>query len=609
MRKTRKPHTRQCLGFQMLEKRNLLASFVSLNTTSGHLDIFGDPTNNTVQIDVSGNSLTVMADGVGHNFNAHDVSQINFYGGDGDDTLNNNTNINLSAAGHAGNDIITSGNGDDFIHGGDGADQISSTGGTNRLVGHNGDDIINGGSGADTIYSGWDNDTINAGAGNDSIYSERGDDIVNAGDGDDTVFGYTGDDQINGGAGNDMLYGGAGMDIIFGGDDRDTIRGGNGNDQIYGEGGNDWIGGDADDDEIYGGTGNDVGFGSDGNDTIQGNEGNDYAYGGAGNDTIHGGDGVDRLRGNEGDDFLYGDGGSDRLGGDDGNDTLDGGDGKDRLFGNNGNDTITSSDDALVRGDAGDDTISFGASTGEVATFSGNFANYEISAGIGEAIMVADTVGTDGTDTVTGATSFRFADGLQDAVIPLPYDKVVTIQPIIVSNSDGSNEAEFFGTSSQMDAIMAMIDEIFYQAEIDIDWLSANYWDNTFANVGSNANRPQSDLGTIVSTGDAAGVGHTDPLVIDMYFVEVSAGFGDQSENVANGLAYVGGNGITMHTGDNLPGFQAGREVVARVAAHEIAHNLGLGHVHIEGNLMDDGDELNESQIQTIRNSEFAISV
>lgn len=604
----RKPTTNPCLGFQMLEKRNLLASFVSFNATSGHLDIYGDATNNSVLIEVTGNTLDVSADGVDHQFDATNVSQINFFGGAGNDTLNNNTDIKLSASGHAGDDTITSGNGDDFIHGGDGADQISSTGGTNRLVGHDGDDTITGGTGNDTIYSGLDNDTINSGAGNDNIYSERGNDIINAGDGDDVVFAFTGDDQINGGAGLDTLYGGAGIDIIFGGDDRDIIRGGNGNDDLYGEHGDDWIGGDGDDDEIYGGDGNDVGFGADGNDRIEGNDGNDYAYGGDGVDTLLGGAGIDRLRGNNGNDILNGGTGADRLGGDDGNDTLDGGDGADLVFGNAGNDIITSSGDAFVRGDAGDDTITFGSSNGDVATFTGNYSNYQLTEG-NNSIVVADTVGTDGTDTVSGAEWFRFADGNQVAEVPLPYDKVVTIQPIIVSNSDGSNEAEFFGSQSQMDEIMSLVDEIFYQAEIDIDWLSANYWDNTFANVGSSSNRPQNDLGTIVSSGDLAGVGHTDHLVIDMYFVEVSAGFGNQSENVANGLAYVGGNGITMHTGDNLPGFQAGREVVARVAAHEIAHNLGLGHVHVDGNLMDDGDELNESQIQIIRDSQFAISV
>lgn len=83
------------------------------------------------------------------------------------------------------------------------------------------------------------------------------------------------------------------------------------------------------------------------------------------------------------------------------------------------------------------------------------------------------------------------------------------------------------------------------------------------------------DLFTVAEAGDAAGVGNSNDLVIDMYFVQTSAGFAPQSVNIANGLAFVSGNGITIHIGDNLPTFQDGRDVVAQVAAHEIAHNLG----------------------------------
>ena len=93
-----------------------------------------------------------------------------------------------------------------------------------------------------------------------------------------------------------------------------------------------------------------------------------------------------------------------------------------------------------------------------------------------------------------------------------------------------------------------------------------------------------------------------------MYFVEIAAGFADTTENTANGLAYVNDNGITMHVGDNLPSFLGGRDVVARVVAHEIGHNLGLDHVSDTNNLMNDGSDLNVSQITTIVNSSFTQS-
>ena len=86
-----------------------------------------------------------------------------------------------------------------------------------------------------------------------------------------------------------------------------------------------------------------------------------------------------------------------------------------------------------------------------------------------------------------------------------------------------------------------------------------------------------------------------------------SAGNGDTGEDVANGLAFIGESGVTIHIGDNLVGFEAGREVVARVTAHELAHNLGLDHVTSAGNLMKSGanagERLTQAQINAIQAS------
>jgi len=197
----------------------------------------------------------------------------------------------------------------------------------------------------------------------------------------------------------------------------------------------------------------------------------------------------------------------------------------------------------------------------------------------------------------------------------MPITEVVTVQPIIVSNTDGTNTAEFFGTPTQQGLIEGFVDDIWAQAGIDILFLSPNTWNDTFANVGTLDPRPTSDLNTVVTNGDLAGVGSTDANTIDMYFVEVAAGFSPLSDNTAAGLAFVGAPGVTQFVGDNLPTFTAGQEVVASVVAHEIGHNLGLPHIVEVENLMqaggspNPGERLNASQITTALNSNLSVLI
>lgn len=200
------------------------------------------------------------------------------------------------------------------------------------------------------------------------------------------------------------------------------------------------------------------------------------------------------------------------------------------------------------------------------------------------------------------------------AVSVLPdFTRVVTIQPIILSDNDGSNTATFFGSQNQQTTIEGLIDNIWKQAGIDINFLNINSWNNTFANNGNNNPRPGSDLNQIIGSANTAGVTHIDSDIINMFFVNTSAGFSTLSSNSAAGLAFVNGNGISQFVGSSLLDFAAGQSVIASVVAHEIGHNLGLFHTGRGiDNLMSPngtGDALTTAQINTVLNSRFATEV
>jgi Ca2+-binding RTX toxin-like protein len=334
-------------------------------------------------------------------------SDINLYGGKGNDSLFSGL----------GNDLLDGGEGDDKLNGGGGNDTLIGGAGADTLEGAQGDDLLLGGAGADRLDGGDGIDTASYetslagvaaalanqdGSNDHKLQAEGdavGDTILNienliGSQFNDTLAGNDGDNLIVGLAGNDVLYGGKGKDTLYGGDGQDSLAGGEGDDFLFGEAGNDSLKGDSGNDSLSGGDGADTLDGGDGEDILIGGTGADILNGGKGNDsasyqnslagliavlknldgssfnglqgtgeaqgdvlsniehligsqfndTLAGNDEGNILAGLDGYDALFGGKGNDSLFGGDGDDSLNGGEGRDLLNGGEGRDDASYED-------------------------------------------------------------------------------------------------------------------------------------------------------------------------------------------------------------------------------------------------------------------------
>ena len=137
---------------------------------------------------------------------------------DGSDTF-----LDQVVKGLDGDDVITTGEGDDRVNGGNGNDTIVTA---------QGNDTIFAGAGSDTVSAGNDDDTVFLGSGKDTYSGgELGDDRVVGGSGDDEIVDSRGSNILEGGTGNDFIFardvgeegGPAQTDIVLGGFGNDTM--------------------------------------------------------------------------------------------------------------------------------------------------------------------------------------------------------------------------------------------------------------------------------------------------------------------------------------------------------------------------------------------------
>lgn len=206
------------------------------------LAIVGSSGNDTIKLDIAGQTFKVSAPGVNRSYTTSNIDRVYVFAGGGDDLLlASSMTVPISAYGGPGKDSLLTGKDSDFLDGGAGSD------------------------------------TLRSGAGNDVLIGGDGNDVIRGDDGNDQMYGQGGDDDILGGAGNDYMLGNAGNDSMLGGKGNDEISGNAGNDSMRGDDGNDSLDGDA------------------GDDIAEGNHGDDIVVGGAGADVLYGGEGQDIL--------------------------------------------------------------------------------------------------------------------------------------------------------------------------------------------------------------------------------------------------------------------------------------------------------------------------
>ena len=352
-------------GHAVFNATGILTYITTIDPTTGGNDIInvGDGSN-TVLSGFGADQVTGGINGdvvIGDNGNATftDVGILTYItttqpGIGGDDIINVADGFNVVLAGN-GSDQVTGGKDRDVVVGDNGNATFTTSGiltyittsdptfGSGDIIKTgDGDNIVIGGFGADQVTGGKDRDVVLGDNGNATFTTVGiltyitttepdigGDDIIKTGDGDNFVLGGFGKDQITGGEDRDVVVGDNGnatfditgvltfittSDPALGGDDIINVSNGF-NVVLAGVGA----------DQMTGGTGRDVILGDNGNATFDSTNGgsilrdlistdtaiggNDIINGGSGNNIVFGGTAADAITTLGGDDIALGDSG------------------------------------------------------------------------------------------------------------------------------------------------------------------------------------------------------------------------------------------------------------------------------------------------------------